>query len=50
TTFDLSVKAAISDGLVTWIMNYGENIEVIKPDIIRDMVKARAEKIAEIYR
>lgn len=50
TGFDFSIKAAISDALVTWIMNYADAIEVITPTKLRDMVKNRAEKILEIYK
>ena len=49
-SFDFSVKAAISEGLVTWIMNYGDNVEVLKPVELREKVKCRAEKILEIYK
>lgn len=49
-TFDFTAKAAVSDALATWIMNYGANIEVIIPTELRDKIKNRAEKILEIYR
>ena len=49
TTFDLNVKAAISEGLVTWIMNYGSDIEVITPAELRNKIADRAEKILKIY-
>ncbi len=50
THFDFAVKAAISEGLVTWIMNYGEQIEVITPAELRDKIVNRAEKILAIYK
>ncbi len=49
-TFDFAVKAAVSEGLVTWIMNYGDKIEVIKPQSLCDMVKDRAEKVLKVYK
>ena len=49
-SFDFTVKAAISDGLVTWIMNYGDMIEVIKPFELRQKVADRATKIVQIYK
>ena len=49
-TFDFTAKAAVSDALATWIMNYGANIEVIIPTELRDKIKNRAEKILEIYK
>lgn len=50
THFDFAVKAAISEGLVTWIMNYGELIEVLKPTVLRDKVLDRAERILDLYK
>lgn len=48
--FDFSAKAAISEGLVTWIMNYGDKIEVLKPIELRQKIADRAQKILEIYK
>lgn len=50
TSFDFTVKAAISDGLVTWIMNYADNIEVIKPTLLRDKIKDRADRVGNLYK
>ena len=49
-TFDFTVKAAVSDALVTWIMNYEDKIEVITPTELRDKIKNRAEQILKIYK
>ncbi|MEE1054016.1 MAG: WYL domain-containing transcriptional regulator [Acutalibacteraceae bacterium] len=48
-TFDFTAKAAVSEGLVTWIMNYGDNIKVIKPDDLKQKIIDRADKILKIY-
>lgn len=48
-TFDFTVKAAVSDALVTWIMNYEDKIEVITPIELRNKIVNRAKKILEIY-
>ena len=48
--FNFSYKAAISQALVTFILNYGEDIEVIKPETLRNMVSHRAEKVAKLYK
>ncbi|MBQ6847677.1 MAG: WYL domain-containing protein [Clostridia bacterium] len=48
--FHLSVNAVISDALVTWIINYGDCLRVIKPTRLIEMVKERAEKILERYK
>ena len=50
STFDFSAKAAVSEGLITWIMNYGDSVEVLKPTSLRDKVRDRAKKIFEIYK
>lgn len=50
TTFDFTAKAAVSDALVTWIMNYADAIEVITPIELRNKVKDRAEKILQVYK
>ena len=48
-TFDFTAKAAVSEGLVTWIMNYGDNIKAIKPDDLKQKIIDRADKILKIY-
>jgi len=48
-TFNFTVKAAVSDALVTWIMNYGNKIKAVKPEVLKDMVKQRAKEILESY-
>lgn len=48
-TFNFTVKAALSQALVTWIMNYGSGLKVVKPEILQDMVKQRAKEVLEIY-
>lgn len=47
--FSFSVKAAITPGTVTWIMNYGDLIKVIKPQKLCLMIKERAEAIIKNY-
>lgn len=48
-SFEFSVTAALSEGLVTWLMNYGDNVEVLFPQSLRSMLSERARKITEIY-
>lgn len=50
THFSISINAVISDALVTWIINYGEKIEVTSPETLRNMVADRARKVLEIYK
>ncbi len=49
TTFTVSIKAALSSALVTYIINYGKDITVKKPEELRQMVKLRAEEISKMY-
>lgn len=48
-TFSVTVKAAVSDALITWIMNYEDKIKVAKPDYLAEKLKERAERIIKIY-
>ena len=50
TTFDFAVKAAVSDALVTWITNYSDMIEVIRPQELRDKIVDRANEILKVYK
>lgn len=47
--FETTINAAVSDGLVSWIMQYGNGIKVVKPQYLADMVAEKARKIAELY-
>lgn len=49
-TFDFTVKAAVSDALVTWITNYSNMIEVIRPEELRQKIVDRAEEILKVYK
>ena len=48
--FSFTAKAVLSEALVTFIINFGENIKVEKPQLLKDMVKERAQKVYEIYK
>lgn len=50
THFNFSVEAALSEGLITWIMNYGDKLEVLKPESLRSQIVERAEQILKIYK
>ena len=47
--FITEIDAAVSDGLVSWLMQYGGNIKVLEPQYLADMVFEKAKKIAELY-
>ncbi len=46
---DLFLTAPLRDELVLWILGFGESVEVIKPEELRQVVKLRAERIARIH-
>lgn len=48
--FCFSYKAAISRALVTFIMNFGDDIEVLKPQELREEILDRCEKILKVYK
>ncbi len=47
--FETNVEAAVSDGFVSWIMQFGNMIKVISPVYLAEMVRDKAQKITEIY-
>ncbi len=48
--FLVTTKCVVSDGLVSWLMQFGGRIEVVEPVSLRNQVKERAQEIAEIYK
>ncbi len=47
--FAFRTKALVSDGLVSWILQYGGDIEVVSPPEIRGMIKEKIEEVAKLY-
>jgi len=47
--FILKTKAKFSDGLLSWILKWGHQAQVIAPKILVDRVKEEAKKMAAIY-
>ena len=50
TRFLVDTKCVVSEGLVSWIMQFGGRIEVLEPASLREQVKMRAEEIARMYK
>lgn len=48
--FETKVKAAISDGFVSWIMQYGNGVQVISPDSLALQVRKKAQDIINVYK
>lgn len=49
-SFSIRITATMGQGLVSWIMQYGKNITVVKPQELKDLVLLRAEEILAKYR
>ena len=47
--FSVRFTATVSDGLVSYIMQFGEHARVVFPDNLREMVKEKARRICEVY-
>lgn len=47
--FQTTIDAAVSEGLVTWIMNFGNKIKVDGPEELVNMIKNRANDILQLY-
>ncbi len=47
--FIIRVQAAVSRGLVSWLMQYGANIKVNAPKSLAEEVKENANSISELY-
>lgn len=48
--FKVSVKVAVSEGLIAWLLQYGKKIEIIQPENLRESVKEKAEEIISMYK
>lgn len=49
THFETTVDVAVSDGLISWIMSFGNKAKVLEPQYLADAVKQRAQQIAKLY-
>ena len=47
--FETTIDAAVSEGLVSWIMSFGSRIKVVEPQSLANSVKARALAISALY-
>lgn len=47
--FETTIDAAVSDGLVSWIMEFGNKIKVLEPANLANQVKEKALSIAQLY-
>ena len=49
-TFDFDVNANLSDGLVSWILQFGKSVEAVAPETLREMIKNRLSDLNELYK
>lgn len=47
--FETTITAAVSEGLVSWIMNFGDRIKVLSPESLAHSVKEKAVAISNLY-
>lgn len=47
--FRMRIKIVVSEGLVSWIMQFGSKIEVIEPLSLRNQVRERAREVFSVY-
>ena len=50
THFEISANCAVSRGLVSWLAGFADEVEVLSPEQLRDMMRERAEKILNLYK
>lgn len=48
--FETTVNATLSDGFVSWLMQYGNGIDVLEPQELRSLVEQKAKDILEVYK
>ena len=48
--FETTVNATVSDGFVSWLMQYGDGVEVTSPQKLAKMVRDKAKSIYNIYK
>ncbi len=49
STYNFTVNAVISEALVTWIINYGNKLKVVKPEKLQQMLKSRVQDVLNLY-
>lgn len=47
--FETTIDAAISDGLISWIMTFGNKMQVLEPQSLAQAIKEKAQAIADLY-
>lgn len=48
--FETTIDVAVSEGLISWLMSFGNKIKVLEPQSIANAVQNRAKEILEAYK
>ena len=48
--FETTVTATVSDGFISWLMQYGDGVEVTSPKKLAKMVRDKAKTIYNMYK
>ena len=48
--FETTVSATMSDGFVSWLMQYGDGVKVTSPKNLAKIVRDKAKSIYNIYK
>lgn len=48
--FETTIDVAVSEGLISWLMSFGNKIKVLEPQSIADAVQNRANEILDAYK
>lgn len=48
--FETKIQAAVSDGFVSWIMQYGDRMKVVSPQHMIDKIKCKAYSVLSNYK
>lgn len=48
-SFSFKTKLTLSEALVTWILNFGENMTVKSPERLKEMIKLRIKNVLKNY-
>ncbi len=48
-TFSFTTNVIISDGLISWLLQFGSDIEVVKPAALRERIAEKIKELSRIY-
>lgn len=48
--FIIHTEVSISDGFISWLMIFGDEIEIISPLSLRERIKGKADRISNVYK